>query len=99
MYYASFMLTQYSAKELNQNDDDMSCVNGVTGKTGTSFYTQHTGFNVTEEFGHTVDEAQSESKTKRTAAASAHLQDFMDAISHKPSKWEDMEHCNMTHDF
>ena len=31
--------------------------------------------------------------------ALGHLQDFMDAISHQPSKWEDMEHCHMNHDF
>ena len=33
VYYASFMLTQHSAEELNQNDNDMSCVTGVTGTT------------------------------------------------------------------
>ena len=40
IYYDYFMLTQYSAEELNQNDDDMSCVTGITGITGTSFFTQ-----------------------------------------------------------
>ena len=39
MYYAYFMLTQYYAEELNQNDDDMSCVTGVTAITGNTFYT------------------------------------------------------------
>ena len=39
MYYDYFMLTQGSAKELNQNYDDMSCVTGVTGTYGTIFYT------------------------------------------------------------
>ena len=58
------MLTQDSAEELNQNDDDMSCVTGVTCTTGTTFR-------------HAVDEAPSESKTKQTAAASGHLQYFM----------------------
>ena len=37
MWYASFMLTQDSEEYLNQNDDDMSCVTGVTGITETSF--------------------------------------------------------------
>ena len=46
-----------------------------------------------------VDESHSESKKKRTAAASGHIQDFMDASSHQRSKWEDLEHCHMTHDF
>ena len=64
----------------------MSCVTEVTGTTGTAS-------------GHAVDEAKSESKTKRKYAASGHLKDFMDAISHQPSKWEDLEHFHMTHDF
>ena len=55
IYYDYFMLTQYSAEELNQNDDDMSCVNGVAGTTGNIFYTQHTGFNLPEEFWHAVE--------------------------------------------
>ena len=63
----------------------MSCVTGVAGTVGTSFW-------------HAVDEAKSESKTKCSAAASGHLQDYMDAISHEPTKWEDLEHCHMTHD-
>ena len=84
------MLTQDSAEELNKNDDDVSCVTVVTGTTGTIFYTQHTGLNLPEEFRNTVDEAQSESKMKRTSAASGHLKDFMDAISHQLSNWEDL---------
>ena len=46
MYYDSFTLTQDSAKELNQNCDDMSCVTGVTGTYGITFYSQHTRFNL-----------------------------------------------------
>ena len=48
---------------------------------------------------HALDEAKSESNTKRSSAASVHLQEYMDAICHEPSKWEDMEHFRMTHDF
>ena len=99
IYYAYFMLTQDSAEELNQNDDDMSCVTGVTCTTGTKFYTQHTQFNIPEEFGHAVDEAPGESKTKRTAAALVNLQYSMGAISHQPRKWEDIEHCHTTYNF
>ena len=73
----------------------MSCVAGVTGTTGTTFYTPHTLFNIPEEFGHRVDKSQSESKTKSTSAALGNLQDFMDSISNQPSKWEDLEHCHM----
>ena len=77
----------------------MSCVTGVTGTTGTTFYTQHKRFNLREKFGHAADESQSESKTKQTAAASEHQQDFMDAINHQPSEWEDLEHFHITHDY
>ena len=93
------MLTQHSAETFNQNGDDISCVTEVTGTTGPTFYTQHTRFNIPAEFGHVVDEDQSEYKKKQTAASSWHLEDFMDAISHQPSKWEDLDHCHMTHDF
>ena len=69
----------------------MSCVTGFTGTIGTAFYTQHyTRLNLPEEFGNAVDEDQSEFKTKQTAAASGHLQDFMYEISHQPIKWEDI---------
>ena len=99
MYYVSFVLSQDAAKQFNQNDDDTSCVTVVTGTTGTTFYTQLKIFNLPEEFGNVVDKAQSESKTKRTGAASGHLQDFMDEISHQLGKWEDLEYCHTTHDF
>ena len=36
---------------------------------------------------------------KPTAASLGHLQDFMDTTSYKPSQWDGMEHCHMTHDF
>ena len=34
------MLTQYAAEQFNQNDDNMSCVTGIKGITGTSYFTQ-----------------------------------------------------------
>ena len=68
----------------------MSCLNGVIGTTGTTFYTQHTLSKISQEFGHAVEKYQSESNTKQTAAASGHLKDFMDTISHQPSMWEDL---------
>ena len=95
MYYASFMLTRYSVEELNKNDDDMSFVTGVTGTNGNIF----TRFNILAEFGHAVDKSQSESKMKQTSAASGHLQDFMDPISHQPSQWGYLEYCHRTHGF
>ena len=78
------MLTPYCAEELNEEYDDMSCMTRDTGTERTSFR-------------HAVYEAKSESKTKRSSAASGHLQDYMDAICHEPSKWEDLEHCHMIH--
>ena len=72
---------------MKQNDDYMSCVTGITGKTGTKFYIKHTRFDLLEEFGNAVDKSQSESKLKRTVEALGNLQDYMDAISHQLSKW------------
>ena len=86
MYCAYFMLTPDYAEKLNQNYDYMSSVTVSTGTTGTIF-------------GHALDEAKSESKTKQTAAASRHIKDFMGKLSHQLSKWEDLEHCHMTRDF
>ena len=68
----------------------MYCVSGVTGTTGTTFYTQHKKIDSPKEFGHAVDKDQSEYKLKWAVAASCHLQDYMNAISHKQSKWEDI---------
>ena len=36
---------------------------------------------------------------KSKAAALGNIQDFIYTISHQPCKWEDREHCHMTHDF
>ena len=55
MCYGYFILTQDATKELNQNDDDMSCVNRVTCITETSFFTQDRGIDITGEFVHTVE--------------------------------------------
>ena len=77
----------------------MSGVTGFISTTGTTFYTQHTKFNITEEFGHAADKSQSDSNKKWTAAASVNPQDFMDTIIHQPCNWEDLEHCHMTHEF
>ena len=80
MYYAYFILTEYAAQELNQNYDDMYCVTGVTGSTGTVFYTQDTKFNIPEEFGYAVDDAQSESEMKRAAASWPHPLDMVTSL-------------------
>ena len=46
-----------------------------------------------------VDESKSESNIELSAAATGHIQDYMDRIGHEPSKWEDIEHRHMTHEF
>ena len=99
MYYASFILTQDGAEESNKKNDDMYSVTGFTGTFVTTFYTQHTQLNIPKELGYAVDKYQSESKLKLTYVALGNLQDFVEAISHKPSKWEYLEHCHMTPDF
>ena len=48
---------------------------------------------------HAVDDSKSESNIKHSAAATRHLQDYMDRIGHESSKWEDLEHSHMTHEF
>ena len=51
------MLTQDASQLIIQNDDDMSCLNGVTDITGTSCFTQDRRIDIPEEFGHAVEEA------------------------------------------
>ena len=48
---------------------------------------------------HAVDDSKSDSNIKRSAAATRHLQDYMDRIGHEPSKWKDLEHCDTTNAF
>ena len=72
---------------MNQDDDDMSNVTGFTGTIGNTFFTQDKRIDIPEEFGHAVDKFQIESKKKGSVAASWHLQDYMDAIKHQPSRW------------
>ena len=85
-YFSYFMFTPDYAEELNEYIDDMSCMTRYTGTVGTLFR-------------HAVDEANSELNTKRPSADSGNLQDYLDAISHEPSEWEDLENCHMTHIF
>ena len=86
MYYDSFMLTPDSVEELNEDYDDISCMTRDTGTVRTSFR-------------YAVDESKSESNTKRSSAASGHIQDYMDAICHEPSRCEDLQHFHITHVF
>ena len=80
------MLTLDDDEELNEEYDDVSCMTRDTGTGRTSYR-------------HAVNDSKSESNIKSSAAATRHLQDYMDIIGHEPSKWEDLEHCNMTHEF
>ena len=65
----------------------MSCVTKITGTTRTKFFTQYRIINILTELGNEFDKADSKSKKKRSVVELAHLQDFMDAIKHRPSKW------------
>ena len=58
------MLTLDYDKELNKNYDDVSCMTRDTGTDRTSYR-------------HVVDESKIELHTKRSAAASGHLQDYI----------------------
>ena len=48
---------------------------------------------------HAVDDSKSESNIKRSAAATRHIQDYMDRIRHSPRKWEDLKHGDITNTF
>ena len=96
MCYASFILTEYAAEELNQNYDDVSCVTGFTDTTGTTFYTQYRKMGLYKTSGHAVGEPRSKYKNIWTVAASVHLQ-YMESIKNKPSKWEYLEYSHMNH--
>ena len=85
-YYASLMLTLGYDEELNKDYDDVSCISRDTG-TGRTLYR------------HAVDDSKSESNIKHSTASTRHLQDYMDIICHEPSKWEDLKHFHMTHEF
>ena len=80
------MLTLEYDEELNKEYDDVSCMNKDTGTERTSYR-------------HAVDYLKSELHIKSSAEATGHLQDYMDKIVHEPSKWEDLEHRHMTHEF
>ena len=80
------MLTLDYDEELNEDYDNVSCMNRDTGTGRTSYR-------------HVLDESKSDSNIKLSAAANRHLQDYMDRIGHEPSKWEDLEHRHMTHEF
>ena len=80
------MLTQDYNEELNKEYDDMSFMTRDTGTEGTLYR-------------HALDDPKSESNIKRSAAATRHLQDYMDRICHSPRKWEYLKHCDMTNTF
>ena len=80
------MLTLDCDEELNKEYDDVSYMAIDTG-TGRTLYR------------HAVNDLKIDSNIKRSDAATRHLQDYMDRICHEPSKWEDFEHCHITHEF
>ena len=85
--YAYFLLIKAVPQYYPQNDDDVSCVTGVTGITGPSLTTQYRRSDITEFFVNVVEEATTDSKRKRSVAALSHLQYYTDASKHDPIKW------------
>ena len=77
----------------------MSCVTEVTGIIGTTLFNKDIRINLTEAFGPAVDESESKSRRKSSVLASAHIQDFMNAIKNQQSKHKDMEHSHMSCEF
>ena len=67
------MLTLDYNDELNEEDDDTSCMTRDTG-------TERTVYR------HAVDDSKSESNIKRSNAATRHLQYYMDSIRHSQRK-------------
>ena len=74
------MLTQDSIEELNQNYDDMSCVTGVTGTTGISFFAWDRIIDLPEEFVHAVEVSETGYNRKRAVAALINIQNKMESI-------------------
>ena len=87
MFYAYFMLIKDVSEYFLQNDDDVSCVTGVTGITGPSFIAQDRRSDIQEFLVHALEEEATESKRKRSVAALSHFQYFMEASKNDPIKW------------
>ena len=67
------------SEDFPQNYDIFSCVNGVTGITGPWFITQDRISDISEFFGHAVEEAATEPNRKYSVADMYHLQYYTDA--------------------
>ena len=72
--------------DLLQNDDNVSCVTGLTVITEPSCITQYRRSDIPELFRYAVYEVATESKRKHSVASMSHIQDFMDASKHEPIK-------------
>ena len=94
------MVARYGTREYYlQNDDDVSSVNGVTGITVSSLISQDKIGDLTSLLQHSVEEAATESKNKRSVAAMSHLQYFMRASNNDLINWEDLTHYHTTQYF
>ena len=93
------MLTKTILEDCRQNDDDLSCVAGVTLITGPWFISQDRRSNLPEFFQHAVEEAATGSKKKPSVDTLSHMQYFVHASNHDPINWEDLTHYHMTHVF
>ena len=93
--YDYFMIIKSVPEYFLQNDDDVSCVIGVTGITGISLITKDHRSDLSEFCEHAVEEAATKYKRKHSVDSLYHLQDFMHAISHDSINWEDLTNDHM----
>ena len=93
------MIIKPLTEDYIQNEDDVSCVTGVTEITGPLFISQDRRIYLPEFFQHAVEEVATESKKKCSDVALYHIQDFMHAINHNPINGKDLTHNEITKDF
>ena len=90
------MLIKDISEYFLQNDDNVSCITWVTGITWPLFITQYRRSDLPEFFRYEFDEAETESKMKRSVASLSHIKDYMNESKHNPIKWEELTYNHMT---
>ena len=94
-----FFLIRTVPEDYLQNDDDVSCITGVTGITRPSFISQDRRSGILAFFLHAVEEAATESNKRSSVAALYHLQYFIHTSYYDLIIWEDLTHDHMTQEF
>ena len=94
-----FFLIKSVPEDYLQNDDDVSCVTGVTGINRPQFISQDRRSDILSLFQYSLEEAANESKKRSSVAAISHLQDFIHTSYYDLINWEDLTHDHMTQEF